>query len=272
MKKVLAGFLWLSASLFSVDSNAAYLRCDGCSTSAMRSKAISAGFGTHYVADFRSGNVLGYMHAHPRAGGGRDIAVPGDAQDVADLMAEIYQATSGSLEKTITVYSDTLGIDGLGGATAYDFVDDWPLRSRVQSHLWANFPTLGSPNGAWSYILGNIDSLLATLSPAIGWIESFRLNIKLVFTDGSSVQIRADFDSETAEYVPNSARDQHGQGLLEDNARPYAGSYHFPGENGAADFIERAIRMGIPVTGGSSGVRVRCTWDGSTLHCVVSRT
>lgn len=270
MKSIFSSVLLLVSLLFSTGSNAAYLRCDRCSDAQIRSVAYNAPLGEHYIADFSNGGVRAFRRSGPRTGQTLvEIAVPGDVRDAAELMAEIYQATSGSLRKEFVVDSDSLGIIGLGGANAYDFIDDAPLRSRVQSYLWANYPFFGS-DGVWSPILSRLQTSFGPGARIVGWFYGLKFAVRIVFNDGSSVVVDLDFSSESAEYREGSAKDQHDQSCLEDNSRRYAGSYHFPGGDGAADFIDRAIRMGIPVTGGSSGTRVSCSWDGSHLHCVVS--
>jgi hypothetical protein len=224
----------------------------------MRDRAKFAGVGTHYVISIPEGRVRAY-EVYSASGflEVQLITAPILIQDAAKGLEEIYQKSGGTMKLGIRVRARDLAMTGLGGASAYDIVNDFNLRERVAHRL-----AVGSIPSASYYINQAIQAALAIAGAASGTV----LDITIEFDGGSESTYRLVVGHSKAEYVTNSSLNEDGNAIPEANAREYAGSWHGPNTSG---IIQQLVQLGAQMSG--SGGSVKCTWDSTrnTLTCVI---
>ncbi len=247
------------------DASAANIKCNGCTEAAYQVVAQQRGVGTHLVYDLihnRAASFDVHWDGERRAWEVEPTATDQEAAELVDMLSEFYEVTGGSMQETYSVDASSLGLMGLGGASAYDLVDDPMLQTRLTDYFLDTLPT-GTASQALRRLFG---ALYSGVLSHYGLADGSVVIIKLVFTDGSTAKFQVDLGQPvTVTYVERSARNSENQPLLEANSENFRGRFYFGGENALHQFLQRAAQLGIPVVGGGS--TVSCTWDGHTLTC-----
>lgn len=167
-----------------------------------------------------------------------------------------------------------------GYMNAYDVVSSSANMTALSGYLSTGSITRtyieGQPDTAAA---AHIADLLNAISlNGIIKIDGFPVSFIMDFDDGSHVTVQYNATTGYWGAVPGTARDANGNVLPE--SQSMAGnngqSYGFDGRN-SYDFgnFESRLRnlqaQGIPVTNGSGGGSVHCTWDGHTLACSIKQ-
>jgi hypothetical protein len=111
-------------------------------------------------------------------------------------------------------------------------------------------------------------------------IEGFPVSFIMDFDDGSHITVRYNPTTGYWQAVPGTAIDANGntipenQNMASNNGKGQ--NYGFDGRNsydvGNLETVLRNLQaQGIPVTNGSGGGSISCSWDGRTLTCTVKR-
>ncbi len=247
------------------DASAAYIKCNSCTPSAYQSLAQQRGNGSHVVFDLVNRRVVGFdVHwdAETHVWEVESTSVAPEIVAVGMKLADLHRETGGSMRGVAEVGVSQLGLTGLGGASAYDVLNDRNLELRVGDYL-AQF---GLPVGTWTSTFENLFAAVNALGFGItGITDAVELNVKVVFVDGTSLVYRLVPGRPSAKLLAGSGRYSNGEGLLEANTATYAASYHFASSGSLPQFLQRAAQLGIPIVGGGS--TVKCSWDGRTLTC-----
>ncbi|MBD8524251.1 hypothetical protein [Pseudomarimonas arenosa] len=265
----------LAATLLAFSSPllAGFQRCDGCAAGAMEQVALRAGVGRHIVADLYHGQAAAFDVSYER-----EIAswiampVPLSAQTnqaVAALTA-FHRETGGAMGKTIELHAHELGLNGLGGAGAYDVLGDRNLRVRIEDRLGSGIPLRNVPGAVGALF----ETATLTFMASQGIASGPFVEVVVTFQNGTRMTFRVTVGEASADYLEGSARNANGEGLLEEASPEYAGTYHFPAGNSLDDFMRRAAQFGIPVVdGGTTGgvPMVTCSFNGAQLHCTIRR-
>lgn len=279
------------------DASAVDIACEGCAQQQMRAKALALGEGEHRIYSLStglayrfavtcSGNVpLGNPEASQekahepsedtgkRQGSGSSVdGVGGPCPFNRPLQVEINplypeEKNAFNLAKAfVTAYPPQSGYDlsyDAGGAlstgpwadTVYNVISDYPNRVGLFNEMQQNVP------GYQQYL----SSLAAGIVAHFG-ILSNRLLILVKFKDGSSVIIKWDADLQQFSLVPNSAKTETNQPVIEDNSRNFTGNYNIAGVDTDAYF--RLLRsMGVEIVLGDRGPSLMCVWKPPVLSC-----
>lgn len=198
-------------------------RCVGCTTdSQWETVAAQQTFGNHYLYNFPGGEIRLYKKERVPIGSqniaidpwGIDVlrlGVPPRVQATFDAATQLW-AISPTLAE-----SDTMRLDpsdpnlpgGLGDANAFDVVAATALQNRLAGYIDAqgyNSPFLQflQSVAAGSYVGIKFDNTLVTYE------------LRVTFSDGSSVVIRADLThGQQAYYVEGQSRDSNDNAIVE---------------------------------------------------------
>lgn len=248
------------------DGEAAALACHGCNPAHFEGVATSAGFGNHFVYDLMSNRVQGFSVSWERELS-QWYAMPfrpsADVISYVDALSDLYYETGGTMEKTIIVFADDLGVPGLGGASAWDVSRDANLRGLMANRIGQGWLP-GPPDVA---TFNRIVDLLGRGTGTLFGFTDFEFHIRVTFIDGSFVEFKLVPD-EGVSYMPDLARDAENNIIPMDNSRDYAGTYNFTNPVNLYNFSRHLQELGIPVTNGGGGsTSIRCSWDGKTLLC-----
>jgi hypothetical protein len=260
-------------SLLAAPASAGIIRCDGCAESAYQQAAVAAGPGEHVVYDLANDRVVGFSVEYDRESR-RPRVSPADVDP--EIRAQVtafsvlFWEVGAALNQTVEVRADDLQLLGLGGASAFDVVEDASLRTRMADRLWQHPPSTLPVS-----LRNAIDAVRSAPFPIIG--GSYRTRINAIFGDGSRVSFMLGFATQDAPYDPGSARTPGGQ-LIPDSYAPNeaAGIWTFgKGSVGESDdagrFVEHLRALGIPVTGAGDDTKtIKCIREGGTLACTAT--
>ena len=258
--------MFAALALGGSQAHAEALRGDGCSDTTFRQIAAQSGPGEHILFDLAGARVHGYSiveYAPDRFTMPQRYDVSPEVESAVVTMSALYAATGGSMTVGAEVFSDDLGLMGLGGATAYDVLADYNMQARIGDQLAQQGLPLQDPSG--NYLNNLIQELGSAAMALLGLTDDATIYVTIRFVDGSKLMFKLTPGVPTAELVAHSGRDVNGNILLEGNAPEFAGTYYLPGDS-IGDFLDRARQLGIEITGPQSDV-VTCTWDGQQLHC-----
>lgn len=157
----------------------------------------------------------------------------------------------------------------------YDIVNDASLRNQLELQIANIYNGATTGNATWDNLATSLKSvILSYLGQQIGISSA---TIVIIWANGSRTELKVEAGStHEAKYQAGQSRDSEGNRIPDaaatnDNTgADYAGDYSFNDVNALEDWIQAAIRYGIPVTGGGSGTQggMSCTWDGQTLTCI----
>jgi len=300
----IAGFV-ASPAVFAIKNQV----CPNCSVDRMIVAARAFGPGTIYIWDPYNGDVRKYVsycggaervnddklalrvETAPSPYGactGQSMAtdeVPVEPQyaDVAPHLGKIWVATNGTWVigrnlNTLKGVGNSRGLrvplpPGFGGyhpqnPTAQDFMTDAVLRAQVRDFVDTN--GLG---GAPSWVQAAVAYVKANINATMAYTQGITMNFEVVFPDGSSLVFNQAL-SGLPNYLAESGRDTAGYLIPEANTANYAGNWNYDPSHSYArgrliDLLER-LNANINYMD-AHGYRIRCTWDGHTLHCTVRR-
>lgn len=155
---------------------------------------------------------------------------------------------------------------------AYDIVDSSSSRSRLGQNLALELAGATGSNPNWNTIALSLQRAVLTFASIYG---GGTITLRITWRDGSTTlySITAANVAE-ASYVPGQSRDASGNMVPDQSiavpatAPAYAGAYYFGPSGDRARWTRSAAYFGVPVSGGSSsGHRMSCDWDGSTVTC-----
>lgn len=260
-------------SLLASTTSAGIIRCDGCSGLAYEQITAAAGPGEHVVYDLANDRVFGFSVEYDHESRRPLVSpsdVPPEIRAQVTAFSALFWEVGASMNQTVEVRADDLQLPGIGGATAFDVVEDVNLRTRMADRLWQ------SPPATLPVSLRNaIDAVRSALFSIIGGSKRTRINA--IFGDGSRVSFMLDFAAQEAPYDPGSAVTPSGQ-LIPDAYAPSGttGIWTFGKDSvGESDdagrFIEHLRSLGIPVIGGGDDTKtIKCTREGGTLGCTAT--
>lgn len=286
-------FAALSAFCLEGTSSAADFNCEGCDLGGMRLQAEALGSGTHRIYSFANDLAFTFL---VRCEGERPLSEPGPAQSGTDegpgrgASSTSGIAAIGSCPPGQTTVVETLplgaaeqhafdlvkdfrwsyppGQDGVAfeytpsagggewGHSVYNFLGNYPARSNLYDEIRQNAPAIPQYLNALAVAIGAHFNLLYN-----------RLIIRVVFRDGSSIRIYFDGSLQTFHVIPESARSETNQPIVEQNDRDYAGRYNIAGTDIGA-YLRFLEGMGVEVVG-TRGAHSTCSWDpkNSRLTC-----
>lgn len=245
-------------------------RCEGCTDSQFRQKALSLGEGQHVITSLSTNRVRAYrviMETEPGSNYGQLFlqaqSVPSDLRYIFDVAVKFYALTKGTMKYGVTVDADDLNLRGLNGATAYDVMLDANLKARLGDRIaQGDLPVSDTLDRAGEIILeGGLS--------AIGINEDAELLIAIRMEDGSIVVYKIGVLGYTGDYQEGRSRTASGELIPESNSASSQGTWYGPdGLNGLSNYLQR---IGATMANSGSGtviVRIKCSWNGKTLHCV----
>lgn len=259
-------------------AKAAVLRCDNCSAETKKIVATNAGVGMHIVADFAQESLVGWRVIYDQERGvtmTRTMAVPQQIRDSFAYTLSPEMANSGA---TIIVGPDNPNNSftfppGFEDADAYDVVQSMNLRTRLQTETarYHAGATTGNPT---------LDNLAISLNAVALTVTGFgSATIVIEWRNGSKTTLKIEASSaHEATYQDGKSRDPQDFPIPdpavsnEETGGTYAGDYNFNSPNGLEDWINQAVRNGVTITGGGGGgsqTQMSCSWDGTTLSCVI---
>lgn len=193
--------------------------------------------------------------------------IPVDRVDAAVMASQVYNGTLGSMKVGVTVFQrDIPGSGYVGGATtAHDYLTDINLRGRINTAITNN-----SVTNASNPLYGIVSWLFSHADAGLGFTDGMELLVKIEFDDGSSVKVIVTLN-HPAEYVPESAQDNDGNTLPEENSPRNQGRWRFSNGQNANRFQQLVNRLGGEFVGRGALVweteYYDCTWDGVKLAC-----
>lgn len=250
-------------------------RCEGCSSSGFRAKAISLGVGNHTITSL-STNVIKQFYVFEEPDYYRDeskffaseVNVPSDLEEIFIVAYGFYQATGGAMHAVIEVNAGDLGVPGLDTATAYDVMIDSNLKGRLGDRL-----AQGQLPGVFNQLDRAGEMMVQGAFAFIG-VSDGSIEITVKMTGGSIVVYKLSASSATGKYLEGRSRTSGGQTIPEANSPAYQGTWYGAGNfgfndnlSGLADYLDR---LGASITfNGDSGREMTCTWDGVALNCKI---
>lgn len=195
-----------------------------------------------------------------------EFAVDTMTIDVGVALSEVWRATGGTMKAMIVAdfSNESFPTYLPGKPTAHNFLIDGALRARILDK--ASEPEIFQMDPD-SLLSGPLKFLLSHGDAFFGFTEGIIITIDVVFSDGSTVQVRATL-GENATYVPGSARDNTDQSLPDPSDDPlaYSGTWYYPPGSGndMNAFLEFMRQLGVKVvygtTGQGTGV-IKCRWN-----------
>ena len=311
LRRIVAGIVGLVAALacpavFAIKNQP----CPNCTTDQMLTVARASGLGTIYVWNPHTGDVHKYQNycGSPQRAGTDDkgavrvdntpspygacgnkpmatdeLTVEPQYAEVAPHLGKIWVATNGSWVIGDNVNALKSGTSrglrvplpiGFGGyypqnPTAHDFMTDYNLRGQIRDYVDTQGMT-----GAPSWVQTAVAYVKANINATMAYTQGITMNFEVVFPDGSSIVYNQSL-SALPNYVAESGRDTAGYTIPEGNAPQYAGNWNYDPSTGAyarGRLIDLLDRLNANINYmDANGYRIRCTWDGQTLHCTVRR-
>lgn len=258
------------------NANAAgVVRCDNCAYP--HNAAIRSGAGPTYVFDYANRTVRAYDVEYDREmRRWRAIphAVPSQVlatfQQVTDPAFMASMANGGTVRIGPGSGNNGNFPAGFRDANAHDIVTNATLRGMLEDEIARTYIGADTGNDTWDNLTISLQSIGLSISGQYGGADY--VTIVIVWSDGSQTTLKlAAGSTHKAEYQPGQSTDNNGNKIPDSSATgpgggAYVGDYSFRDAFNLVQWIESARMYGIPVTG-SSGMRIRCTWDGQTLRC-----
>jgi hypothetical protein len=146
-----------------------------------------------------------------------------------------------------------------------DYYTDANLRAQIQDYIRIN--GLAVTN---NILRTALEFLGAHFDAYTNFTSGVVIRYELVFFDGATLVITYTLGLDPV-YVKDSGRDGAGKLVPEGNAREYAGRWTYTSDQDRffRDLLGLIQRYNIPVTGPQTYRSMSCTWDGSTLRCVL---
>lgn len=272
--RILALCVLLAGSFFTGNVQADAARCEGCSASGMRAKAISLGIGTHIISSL-STNTMKSFYVWSERDSYRtgpkffamETGVPADLEETFVVAREFYQATNGTMRGVVEVNADDLGVAGLNGASAYVVMSDYALKGRLADRLGhGNLP------GVFNNLDRAGEKMVQGAFAFIG-VSGGSIEITVRMSDGSKVVFRQSTENASTEYQADRSRTPDGQPIPEANSAEYQGTWYGGGNQGfndnMRDLANYLDKLGASITfnDGGGGRVLSCSWDGEELKC-----
>lgn len=267
MKKTVSGLVLLVA-LISTQAfgKTITLVCNGCNLIEKRLLAVEGGTGDYYIFDFVNRN---FAHWSINSQNAQTVPLLASELDVYRAVQNFYDADGGSLDLSVTanVFTDESAplltqqnqISALSDtrqATAFDVVTTPVIKERVVSSV---------ANG--SSLSDRANQTMIAFRTLVSWASNIKIlgtgiripvnaQIKVPFSDGSSVVVYFDFPSMSYAYLKGSARDAVGNPIPEDAISAAGGpdstqKYLYPdtpvGLESGIRGIQHLNGLGIPV-------------------------
>lgn len=274
MAKLIAVMLFAFGLLLTCNANAGSARCEGCTDTQFRAKAIQLGEGQHIITSF-STNQIKIFDVYDRSGGepgvptqwwASPVSVPSDVQSLFGEARHFYVATNATMKAAVVVRGTDLGVAGLtSGTNAYNVVTNFNLRSMIGDRLatgtlpgWANLDRAGERI---------VQGLFGFLGAGDASIE-----VTVQFADGSTVVYKMNVNSGTGQYQAGQSRTKNGQAIPEANTQEYQGTWQGGGDQPALSNHMGGLGAIITYSGTGSGYGpMTCSWNGRTLTCNVQK-
>ncbi len=270
----------------SASSSASTIQCNGCTNTQYKTSAKNAGVGQHFVMDLTNAKLT-FWEVEFVPDGPLYIAyaltIPSgiEVQFLNILEQKTQAKLSGNPGLVITVDANnptgasTMIVDPLGAwvnSNAYDVVSNPGVRNSIGASL-ANGYT-GAVTGS-STLNSAIQNLVSTLmSASTAFTSPISIRIVITWKDGSKTTYEmSSGDVAEAKYVNGESRDERNQPIPDPaftdptTGGGYSGTYTFNTNNAIDDWLNAAAQAGIQITGGSSGLRLSCSWVNTTLTC-----
>ncbi len=273
--KTILGSIFLTLIAFFVPGNAqaASARCEGCSVTQFREMAKQFGVGQHIVTSFSTKQLM-LFEVTDSSGGEpgvpprivvRSIAIPANIQQAFEEAHRFYIFSGRTMQAAITIVANDLdGVPGLKGATAYDVMSNFNLRSQLGDRLAAG------PLPGWSQIDRAGEQLVQGVFGFFGAGDA-SLEIAVQMSDGSTVVFSVNQKSNTGQYQNDRSRTKNGQAIPEENAIRYTGTWLGTDQPALGNFVG-GLGASVTYVGTGSGYgSMTCTWDGKTLQCRLQR-
>ena len=274
MAKIFVAAVLAFGLLFVGSANAASARCEGCTETQFRAKAIQLGEGQHVISSF-STNLVRIYNVYDSSGGepgvptrwlASPVSVPADVQALFNDARSFYVATNATMKAAVVVRGTDLGVSGLTNTTnAYNVVTNFNLRGMLGDRLASGtLPGNANLNRAGEQIVQGFFGLIGAGDASI--------EVTVLFSDGSTVVYKLDVSAGTGQYQAGRSRTKNGQAIPESNSPDYQGTW-----SGGTDQPALANHMGtlgatIVMSGTGSGYGpMTCTWIGTTLTCKLQK-
>lgn len=266
----------LAVSWHSSANAAGVVRCDNCAYP--HNAAIRSGAGPTYVFDYANRTVRGYEVEYDREirrWRALPHAVPAQVlatfQQVADPTFMATMAKGGVVRIGPGSGNHNYNFPaGFRDANAHDIVTNATLRGMLGDAIARMYTGADTGNDTWDNLAISLQSIGLSITGST--IGADYVTIVIVWSDGSQTTLRLDAGStHQAQYQPGQSTDSNGNKIPDwsvtgPGGGAYVGDYSFRDPFDLVQWVESARWYGVPVTG-SSGTRIRCTWDGQTLRC-----
>ena len=265
-----------ATSLASAEARAGSARCEGCTESQFRSKAVSLGVGQHIITSFSTNQIKLYS-VTDISGGEPNVpvrwvasqqAVPADIQGLYNDIRTFYVQTNGTMRAAVEVRAVDLGMPRVTtGTTAFDVVRDVNLRGQIGDRLGrGNLPGVAN--------LDRIGELLVQGIFGFFGAGDASIEVTVRFDDGSISVYRLSNGSYQGDYQEGRGRTSEGQVIPEENSRAYEGTW--TGANEVPKIVEHLKGLGANIVyqgTGTTQYSASCSYNGITggLLCVVQR-
>jgi len=254
------------------------LSCEGCDYLGYEQTAIAAGFGNHYVKDFRSNQLHRFVVRIPSPGEPWEaVPAPVDpwVQEQFDRVEEFLRLNGYAKNYRVDVpVTSPFMPPGFGNGNAYDVAYSGNVRTALGLALTNRLATSSS-------LLGNVaNAIWAALSTgsAAATGEPLSLVIVIHWADGSQSAFIVDKDHlHMAGLVTGGSVDDERNVIpspgAADEPRHFEGAWDFNSRANVDRWIRNAAMFGIPV-GRSNGGALTCgmTCEGETGSCRITCT
>lgn len=269
MRGFLAVLLAVASLVWMGESEASSARCEGCSDTQFRDKALSFGVGVHLLTSFSTNQIRMY-EVRDTSGGEpgvpsslRTVQVPVDT-DIKQLFHEVqpfYAMSNGTMKAAVVVRASDLGLPQAQGKTAFNVMTDVNLKTQLGNRL-ANGPLPG---------LANLDRIgEQILQGVLGFFGAgdASLEVTVLMADGSTVVYKLETIGGTGRYIEGRSLTTDGEVIPESNTVSNQGTWSGSQIGNLATYMSQigATVNYVHGSGASAGTFV-CTWNGQTLHC-----
>ena len=209
------------------------------------------------------------------------VELSADELALMNALADFYVETQGSMNKVVEINAYDLHLPDCTSAdcvnaparTAHDVIRSSIVERDVRLALEAY---ASNPASAYSSFSGIYNAIKHALDVRFNG-GAMSIMIKIRFSDGSEVQYEiADTTGLDALLRPELAQDAAGMRIMTpDNIRSFVGSWVYQHDYQAANFLEHAQRLGVPIYGpggGGYGPGITCVFDPVSQQTMCRRT
>lgn len=197
-----------------------------------------------------------------------------DEARFAEAVFDYYKVTNGTYKTQLQVDGNQLGLSGCPDSmcvnpsrSAHDVVRNFVVQNEVRQAVRAQLDALSA--------FGHIIDCIAGAANIVWLGGNMDISIVVVFSDGSLVVFQF-AESNGNQGVLTHSQDPLGLPILTPaNASGFVGSWVYPHNFQAGDFIENALRQGIHIYGpggGGYGPGVTCIFDPVTQQTMCRRS